>query len=140
MIEALAGGTLGAIVRLAPELLNLLDRKNERKHEIALGQQSLEVTKLQLDGKLKATEVEAQSGQLVAALQALQAGITGQATKTGNVWVDGLSSSVRPIVTYGFAASYLYVKMQSGSWEAQDTAIFSGILNFWFLGRVFEKR
>lgn len=138
MIEALLGGGLGAIARLAPEVLKFLDRKNERVHELALGDQSLRAAQVTASNKLQVAQVDAQSGQLVAALQALQAGLTGQGTPTGVKWIDALSSSVRPVVTYAFSASYLLVKMAHGTWEPQDTAIFSGILNFWFMGRVFE--
>jgi len=36
MLESLFGGLLGGLFRLAPEILKFLDRKSERKHEIAL--------------------------------------------------------------------------------------------------------
>jgi hypothetical protein len=32
-IDALAGGVVGALARLAPEVLSILDKRNERKHE-----------------------------------------------------------------------------------------------------------
>lgn len=138
MIEALLGGGLGAVARLAPEVLKFFDRKNERKHELALGDQSLRVAQITGAQKLEQTQVEAQSGQLVAALEALKAGLVGQGTVTGVKWIDALSSSVRPVVTYGFSFAYLYHKMVTGTWSPEDTVIFSGILNFWFLGRVFD--
>jgi hypothetical protein len=138
MIEALLGGGLGAIARMAPEVLKFFDRKNERTHELALGDQQARLIELGNRGKLEQAQIEAQSHDLVAALEALRAGIAGQSTLTGVKWVDALSSSVRPVITYLFTGAYLYYKMITGTWEPQDTAIFSGILNFWFMGRVFE--
>lgn len=138
MLEALLGGGLGAIARLAPEVLKFLDRKNERVHELALGDQQIRQATVLGGQKLQQATVEAQSGQLVAALEALRAGIAGQATVTGVKWIDALSSSVRPIVTYAFSAFYMLNKMYTGTWGPEDTAIFAGILNFWFMGRVFE--
>ena len=43
-LDAIFGGILGGVARLAPEVLNFFDKKNERKHEIALGQQQFELT------------------------------------------------------------------------------------------------
>jgi len=36
VLETLFGGVFGGILRLAPEVLKLLDRKNERQHELNL--------------------------------------------------------------------------------------------------------
>lgn len=139
MLEALLGGGLGALARLAPEVLKFLDRKNERLHELALGEQAFKVQELNARSKMEVAAIDAHSSQFVAALEALRAAVTGQATVTGVRWVDALSASVRPILTYGFAACYLGYKMKTGTWAEADTAIFSGILNFWFMGRVFDK-
>lgn len=137
MIEALAGGLLGGLARLAPEVLKFLDRKGERKHELSLGDQQARLIELQHKGKLELASLETQSTQLVTALEALRAGIGAQATPSGVKWIDALSSSVRPVITYAFAWTYLGYKVAVG-WQPEDTAIFSGILNFWFMGRVFD--
>lgn len=66
-----------------------------------------------------------------------------------------MSSSVRPVITYWFMALYcatktapLWVGIDAGeywtvvvqaSWAEADQALWAGVLNFWFLGRVFER-
>lgn len=70
-------------------------------------------------------------------------------------WVDALSSSVRPVITYWFMALYCVAKVATfmaavnagagwgaailHAWTAADQALWAGVLNFWFLGRVFDR-
>lgn len=138
-IEALlGGGIVGAVTRLAPEVMKFFDRKNERKHELSLGEQQQKLVELQGNNKLQEAAVSTQATQFTQAVAALQEAYKTQAP-TGNAKVDFLNATVRPIVTYGFACSYLFTKMVHGVWDDGDTAIFSAILNFWFMGRVFDK-
>ncbi len=71
-------------------------------------------------------------------------------------WADALSVSVRPVITYLLVAMCCTVKIttfvgsaQSGvgfgaalvaAWTEADQALLSGILNFWFISRVWERR
>jgi len=155
MIETLLGGLLGGVFRLAPEVLKIFDRKNERSHELAMQDKAIEFEKLR--GSQKMNEIGAQAGAEwnVGSLQALRDAISAQGTLTGIGWVDALSSSVRPIITYWFmglycaakTATFMAVFQSSGDWMAAahatwteaDMALWSGILNFWFLGRVLDK-
>ena len=68
---------------------------------------------------------------------------------------DALSSTVRPVITYWFMALYCAAKtaafaaaLSAGAdwgtavlhaWTEADQALWAGVLNFWFLGRVFDK-
>jgi hypothetical protein len=70
-------------------------------------------------------------------------------------WADALSSSVRPIITYWLMALYCAAKtvafvaaLNAGAvwgaavlaaWSEADQALWAGVLNFWFLGRVFDR-
>jgi len=70
-------------------------------------------------------------------------------------WADALSSSVRPVITYWFMALYCAAKtaafvaaVTAGAgwgaailyaWTEADQALWAGVLNFWFLGRVFDR-
>lgn len=78
-----------------------------------------------------------------------------QGQQTQVRWVDALSRSVRPVITYWFMALYCATKLSlfmvalnsgqqistsiAGSWTDSDQALWAGVLNFWFLGRVFDK-
>lgn len=136
-LEAVIGGALGGLLRFAPEVLKFFDRKNERKHELALHDKELELVKVQGNTRLDTVRVEGEANAVQEALGAIREAYAGM--RTGIAWIDAISASVRPIITYAFGAGYLYLKITTGEWTDVDTGIFSGILNFWFLGRVFEK-
>ena len=154
MLETLVGGALGGIFRLIPEGMKVWDRKNERKHELDMQSKALEFEKLRGDQKLTEIHEDRSANWDTGAMSALVESIKGQGQLTGT-WVDGLSASVRPIITYMFMSSYLSTKIaamvsahSSGIpliasiaqvWTTDDQALLAGILNFWFLGRVFDK-
>lgn len=89
------------------------------------------------------------------AIEALKAAVVSQGHLSGIKWVDGLSSSVRPVITYWFMALYCAAKtaafaaaVSAGAdwgtgvlhaWTEADQALWAGVLNFWFLGRVFDR-
>ncbi len=70
-------------------------------------------------------------------------------------WADALSTSVRPIITYLFMALYCtakgtafftalnggsgWVEAVQAAWTTADQALWSGVLNFWFIGRVWDR-
>jgi len=155
MIETLLGGLLGGAFRLAPELLKWLDRKSERGHELAMQDKALEFEKLR--GAQRMSEIGANSDAAwnSGALEALKETIRSQGEKTGVKWVDALSSSVRPVITYWLMSLYCSAKtaafvaaINAGAgwemavlhaWTEADQALWSGILNYWFLSRTLEK-
>lgn len=153
-MDPLIGGAVGALARLAPEVLKVIDRKNERKHEIALGTQQLDLIKVQGHIKLDSDRIVADQAQMVAGIDALKEAYQSQ--KTGFKFADTISSLVRPTVTYLVVGLWALVKIAAYSqlvgdglewdtavrtmWNEDDAAVFFGILNFWFLSRVFEKK
>jgi hypothetical protein len=156
MIETLLGGLLGGGLRMAPELLKWLDRKGEREHELAMQDKALEFEKLRGAQRMQEINAQANSAWDAGTLAALKEAIAGQARPSGVPWVDALSSTVRPVITYLFMATYCVVKaagialaIKAGvSWEATvlhawteaDQAMWAGILNFWYVGRAWERR
>jgi hypothetical protein len=155
VIETLLGGLLGGAFRLTPEILKWIDRKGERSHELAIHDKNLELEKLRASTAMKQVEVKAESAQQAKAINTLNSAVTSQGIVTGVKWADALSSSVRPIITYWLMVLYCAAKtavfvaaVQNGvewttatqhSWTEADQALWAGVLNFWFLGRVFEK-
>jgi hypothetical protein len=155
MIETLLGGLLGGAFRLAPELLKWLDRKGERGHELAMQDKALEFEKVR--GASRMAEIGATAGAAwnTGAMEAFKEAVAGQVRPTGVKWADALSSSVRPIITYWFMALYCAAKAAAfvaalnagagwggavlAAWSDADQALWSGVLNFWFVGRVFER-
>jgi hypothetical protein len=155
MIETLLGGLLGGAFLLAPEVLKWLDRKGERGHELAMQDKALEFEKLRGASRMAEIGASADAAWTTGAMDAYREAIVAQGRPSGVKWVDALSTSVRPIITYWFMALYCSAKfaafvaaMNAGagwgeavinSWTQADQALWSGVLNFWFVGRVFER-
>jgi hypothetical protein len=163
MEDILSGGILGSIFgglfRLAPEVLKLVDRKNERAHEHKMFVLQTDLEKVR--GAQRLQEIGAQHAmQLdVGVMDAVTAAINQQAEMVkaaGKGWVASLSASVRPIVTYLLVGVYLglqltmatHIMLTGGSVAdvfkfvmTQDfVALVCGILNYHFLNRTLEKR
>ena len=156
MLETILGGAMGGLLRLAPEVLKFFDSKDERKHELRLGEQNLKLVEMQQKGQLAIADTEVQGKQFTAAMAAIQSGVEAQGKPTGIKFIDGLAASVRPIITYWVFFLYAAVKTAllsmaieansplaealAASWTAPDDAMLSAILTFWFVGRVWERR
>ena len=155
MIETLLGGLLGGAFRLAPELLKWIDRKGERGHELAMQDKALEFEKLRGAQKMAEIAASADTAWNTGALEALKESIMAQGRPSGVRWADALSTTVRPVITYWFMGLFCAVKtatfaasIHGGAdgasalqmaWTEADQALWAGVLNFWFVGRVFDK-
>ena len=155
MIETLLGGLLGGAFRLAPEILKWVDRKGERGHELAMQDKALEFEKLRGAQRMAEIGGAADAAWNTGAIEALREAVSTQGRPSGVKWVDALSTSVRPVITYWFMALYCAAKtaafaaaLSAGAdwgtavlhaWTEADQALWAGVLNFWFLGRVFDK-
>ena len=155
MIETLLGGLLGGAFRIAPEILKWVDRNGERSHELSMQDKALEFEKLRGASRMAEIGASADAAWNTGAIEALRDAVRTQGEKTGVRWADALSSSVRPVITYWFMALYcaakiaVFVAAVNGgagwgasvllAWTEADQALWAGVLNFWFLGRVFDK-
>lgn len=141
VLETLFGGLLGGVTRLAPEVMTYFDKKNERVHELAMQDKQLEASKVQQASALAQAQVQADSAYNTGAMAALKEAITGQSKPTGVAWVDALSGTVRPVITYALVLLYAYSKVITGrAWGEEDMAMLAAVLNFWFLSRVIDKK
>ena len=155
MIETLLGGLLGGAFRLAPEILKWVDRKGERSHELAMQDKALEFEKIRGAQRMEEIGAGAEAAWNVGAIEALRAAVAAQGQRSGVRWADALSTSVRPVITYWFMALYCVAKTTAfaavvtagagwamavlQAWTEADQALWAGVLNFWFLGRVFDR-
>ena len=98
MLESLLGGVFGGLLRLAPEVLKWFDRKDERRHELAMFQLQTDLEKVKGTFAVEQKYVE----HSVAALDAIQAAFKDQqqAVSKSPMWVAAMSALVRPMVTY----------------------------------------
>ena len=155
MIETLLGGLLGGAFRLAPEILKWLDRKGERGHELAMQDKAIEFEKLRGAQRMAEIGAAADAAWNTGAINALKEAVAAQGHQSGVRWADALSASVRPVITYWFMGLYCAAKtaafaaaLTAGAgwgeatlhaWTEADQALWTGVLNFWFLGRVFDR-
>jgi hypothetical protein len=155
MIETLLGGLLGGIFRLAPEVLKWFDRRGERGHELAMQDKALEFERLRGAQKMSEIGAAADAAWNTGAIEALKEAVAAQGRPSGVRWADALSMSVRPVITYWFMALYCAAKTAAfigavtagaawsaailHAWTEADQALWAGVLNFWFLGRVFDR-
>lgn len=153
VVESLLGGVFGGLLRLAPEVLKWFDRKNERDHEFRMASMEMQIAEKRLEFGMRQTEATVSMATLDAMSTALQN--QTEMVKVGGKAVAIVSALVRPVITYWFTALYSAHKIalmitardQGANWREvfittwtdQDWAIYSMILGFWFIGRVWER-
>jgi hypothetical protein len=145
----------GGLMRLLPEILGFLNKKADNAHELAMFDRQLQADAARSQLRINEMEVQGDINTQIAMLGAQSVALKSQMQKTGIKWVDALNFLVRPLTTYYFLGCYgivktatLVIAMQHVDkwhailqcWNDQDAAILSGILAFWFVGRVFEKQ
>jgi len=157
MIETLFGTLLGGVFRMAPEVLRWLDRKDERKHELAMLDKQIDADRLKLEAGQKLADTQAEERITLADLQAMIEATKAQAVQTGVKWVDALSSLMRPTITFwwvivlytgALVAQFLVLVQQGDSgvqailhlWGPDERAIVASIVAFWFVDRSLRKR
>lgn len=153
MFETLLGGVFGGLLRLAPEVFKIFDKKNERAHELAMLNAEMEFARMK--GEIALRQVDA-------AITVEEMGAIGKAfqeqSKTAQAagkFVAAISALVRPTITYAFVGAYFAVKVasylialdQGGAWKEvlvslwnqDDAAILFMIISFWFVGRAIDR-
>lgn len=156
IMETLLGGLLGGIFRIIPEIMKFFDAKNERKHELDMQDKALEFQKLKGNQRIDEIVEQGQQDWNEGAIGALKSAIEAQTKPSGIKWVDSLSVLMRPLITFQWVIilypaviiCQIVALFVSGDslWQAipkvfgeDEKAIVAAILNFWFLGRVFNK-
>jgi ABC-type multidrug transport system fused ATPase/permease subunit len=153
MFESLIGGVFGGLLRLAPEVFKIFDKKNERAHELRMLEAEMEFAKVRGEIAMRQADVHLQTAELDAMTQAFKE--QSETAKNAGWFVSAISAMVRPTVTYLFLALYAAVKVaayliaieQGGNWKdvltsmwgSDDLAVFNMIISFWFVGRVYER-
>ncbi len=141
--------------------LALLDRQVALEQTKAAGQ--LEIVKqqgvdalAQIGANADRDAANSSATDALAMLDMQKAAMQAQMQKTGITWVDALNFLVRPLTTYYLLVLYGISKValfmvawhvNQDLWGAvlkiydqEDRAMLSGILAFWYTGRVFDKK
>ena len=142
-------------MRALPELIGLWNKKTDNAHELAMMDRQVKLEQTRADARKDEIVTQGGIDQALALLDAQKTALQGQMQKVGIWWVDALNFLVRPLTTYFFLGMYGLVKLAMlvvamravdqwaaiiQCWSPEDGAILSGILAFWFVGRVFDKK
>lgn len=152
-MESLLGGVFGGVLRLAPEVFKIFDKKNERAHELRMLEAEMEFAKVKGEIAMRQTEAQMTMAEMDTMAEAFKE--QSRTAQAAGKFVAAISALVRPMVTYLFLALYAAVKVaafliaieQGGNWKdvltsmwgADDLAVFNMIISFWFVGRVYER-
>lgn len=145
----LLGSLLGFITSAFPQLLGLIRDWQDRKHELAILDRQMEMQKLGHTQRLEEIAVAADIAESQALYQ-------HDAQPSNVKWVDGLRSSVRPMITYAFfllfaavkgSGLYLLIAVEGlvlaealpRIWDDETAALFAAVVSFWFGARSLAK-
>lgn len=155
MIELL-GLVFGGVLRLVPEVLKLITAKRDQAHELDMTRLQLEIdqarARQQIDLVHAQGAIAADTAEMAAMVEALRA----QAAPSGVRWVDALSASVRPVLTYwwclglytAYKAITVVVAVHAGVTLAAlapllvtefDQTVIGSVFAFWFVDRSLRK-
>lgn len=147
MIEStIFGLIIGGLTRIAPEIFRIISKIIDNKHELTMLKASNITAENTAVYKEEVHNSPAPDYGMIDRIIAIQA-------PTGNKKVDIINMLVRPTTTYIIIGLYALVKLYFlftldvsaaadllAIWNKDDMALLGAILNFWFLGRVFDKR
>jgi len=140
---ALLGSLLGFLGSSVPELFKVFQDKRDKAHELAIIAKQAEINK---EAKIITADYKFD-------IEALKTSV--EQTKTGYKVVDILNGLVRPTIAFGFFIAYVVIKfglytavpdnvpfvvVAETLWTEEDTAIFAGIISFYFGNRAMVKR
>jgi hypothetical protein len=146
----LLGSLLGFLGSFAPEILKFFTAKEDRFHELQILDRQMEIIKLNHHNRVE----EIRNVGEVEAIRRLYT----YPKVIGIRWIDVLSGTVRPLVTYAFLILYLGVKivhlremvceghiqmwgtLLAQGWHEEDQALFAAVISFWFGQRSLMKR
>lgn len=139
---SLIGLIVSTLIRLAPEFFKIWHKKIDNKHELEMLQRS-DITDANTVND-RAYETPQVDPSFVDKL------VDFWKTPSGNKTVDRFNQLVRPNVVYILIFTFVAIKLSwftcntnaslSVLWSKEDQMLLSGVLNFFFLNRVFDKR
>ena len=146
----------GGVLRLIPFLVDLFKQRQDQSHELAMTQLQLQIDQAraaqQIDLAHAQAEIAANAGEMAAWAEAIK----GEATKTGIGWIDAISASVRPFLTYYWcvglygSAKVIAVLVAVDAhtplagfipilFTEFDQSVIGSMLSFWFVDRALRK-
>ncbi len=152
LLSMLGGGAL----RLIPFIVDFFKAKQDADHEFRMAQLQLEIDKARASQAIDLANAQAAIAVNQGEMGAWADAIKAEAQRTGIAFIDWLSASVRPILTYywciglygGAKAVAIAVAIQESLPLKDyapmlvtefDQAVIGSILSFWFVDRAIRK-
>lgn len=147
----------GGIFRLAPELLKWMDKKDERKHELAMLDAQMKADQLRAELAIRQIDAEAEVILGRAEMDAIIEATKAQGQKSGVRWIDGFNSLLRPLIAFWWVivlySGSLCVQFYALVWKfhesvpvavltvfgAQEKSIALSIIGFVFVDRAIRR-
>lgn len=135
----LLGSFLGLFGSFVPEFLKHFRDRSDKQHELDVLDR--QITFMQVNQKHRLEHLET-----IGNLKETEA-LYRHARPTRVLWIDALSGSVRPIITYVFFFLYAGTKgaeffllsahlplkeVMAYLWHPEDQALFAAVMSFWF--------
>ncbi|MDX8385338.1 MAG: hypothetical protein R8M11_02345 [Gallionella sp.] len=149
------GGGLGGALRFVPEIFKLFTDKSDRDHEFRMSELQLRIGESRGKNQLDLVKAQGEVAVNSAEMQAFTEAVKAQGKPSGVAWVDALSASVRPVITYWWMLLFTVYKgltvyiaiaefvslndFAAKLWTAQDAGVLAMILGFWFVDRSIRK-
>lgn len=150
ILSSVLGTLLGGVGSLAPAVIDMIDKRNERSHIEKIKAIEVEAAKIGAEFTFKGIEVSADTAE--------QTALLAHDTSIGaeNKLVKALRESIRPVITYAFFGLFLVVKLTAlyvafgvqsvplapaliALWDEDTAAIFAAVIAFWFGSRAIQK-
>lgn len=154
---SLLGTLLGFGTSVIPSILDIFKEKSKR---------AADLEELKLRAELQARGIDLNIKQIQAQVEVENAKTNAEeakglyahdaSLKGGGAFIDGMRSSVRPVLTYVFFGLFVTIKicaliayMRSGIgfvdsipklWDEETAGLFSAVVAFWFGNRAFSKK
>jgi hypothetical protein len=135
---------LGFLGSMLPQGIKLYQDIKDKEHELKVMELQMQFSAQLADQRMNEIAIQADVTQNAAIYKTFYSGVS---------WVDALNGLVRPIITFSFFALYVFIKYNQYTytanmdfsviyntlWAAEDQALFSSIIAFYFGNRVFDK-
>jgi len=146
----------GGLFRLIPFFVDFFKQKNDADHEYRMTELQLKIDQARATQQIDLAHAQAEIAANAGEMQAWADAIKGQSAPSGVGWVDALSASVRPVLTYWWClvlytaakmiiiVSALQADMPLAAFAALlvtefDAAIIGSLFSFWFVDRALRK-
>jgi predicted exporter len=146
----------GGVFRLLPEVIKFFTAKRDAEHEYRMTQLQLEIDKARAEQQIDLVHAQGAIAADTAEMSAMVEALKAQSTPSGVPWIDGLSSSVRPVLTYwwclvlytAYKVISVMVATAAGAGLPEisallvtefDRMVIGSIFAFWFVDRSLRK-